>query len=254
MSGALIRYVLTAAMRDRLFISITVLFVCIISLSLFMGATALTEQASFALVFTAGALRIGGVLGLVLFVTFFIRRSFESGNIEFLLSKPISRIGFILSYTFSLSLLAAGLTLLQAVCIYLLSADIFSFSHVFWLLTLLLENVIMINTAFFFALVLKSPSASALSAFGFYILSRMMGQILGIIDSGLVSDQFKILEWIIQVISAVMPRLDLMGQTSWLLYGIELSHVDLMLIGFQGAAFVFVITIASLSDLVRRAF
>ena len=61
------------------------------------------------------------------------------------------------------------------------------------------------------------------------------------------------LEQIMQVISMVLPRLDLMAQTSWLIYGPTTGH-DFGLIMIQGAAFTAMVVLAALLDLARRQF
>ncbi|HBR68524.1 MAG TPA: hypothetical protein DEA55_04015, partial [Rhodospirillaceae bacterium] len=68
--------VLTAAVRDKLVISLLVLLALGASMAVFMGSSAVIEQDRFAVVFASGGLRLASVLGLVLFVVFFVRRSF----------------------------------------------------------------------------------------------------------------------------------------------------------------------------------
>jgi hypothetical protein len=61
------------------------------------------------------------------------------------------------------------------------------------------------------------------------------------------------MEYLLQVISSVMPRLDLMAQTSWLVYdGTVPEHLVPILV--QGTVFLVLVVLASLIDLVRRQF
>ena len=90
MSLPLIVYVLRAAVRDRLVVAMLVLLAMAVSLSIFFGSSAINEQKQFAAVFSAGSIRILNVFGLCLFVVFFIRRSFESRDIDFILTLPVS--------------------------------------------------------------------------------------------------------------------------------------------------------------------
>ena len=105
-SLTMIRYVVTAALRDRLIIGLCFLLIMAVSLSIFMGSAALTEQDPFVAVFAAGSIRMLNVFGLVLFIVFFIRRSFETRDIEFMLSRPIGRIQLVLSFAAGFSILA----------------------------------------------------------------------------------------------------------------------------------------------------
>lgn len=252
MSGPLIRYVLTAAIRDRLVVSLLVLLAVGTSLSVFLGASAIAERGSFVNVFAGAGLRLAGVLGLVLFVVFFVRRSFESRDVEFLLSRPIGRITFLFSYAAAFSLIAIALGAATGLALWAINPNKMNEGLLLWTFSIMAENVIMVNTAFFFSMVLTSSATAAMVASAFYVLARLMGQLLGIIDASL-NEHLKVLDIIMQGISIVMPRLDLMGQTSWLIYGPDAS-VNMMFVMAQGLIFSFLVLMASLVDLMRRQF
>ncbi|MGB0720008.1 MAG: hypothetical protein ACPGRX_06020, partial [Bdellovibrionales bacterium] len=241
------------AIRDRLIIAMLVLIGLSASLSVFMASAAVTEQDQFTAVFSAGSLRILGVLGLVLFVVFFMRRSFEARDIEFLLSRPISRVQFILSYTTGFSCLAVIIGAACGICVVALSPHLVSAGTLLWCLSIIVENIIMVNMALFFAMFISSAAMGVLAVLAFYVLARMMGQILGIIDAGTSGLDFQGLEIAVQAISVITPRLDLLGQTSWLIYGAE----DAANFGFviaQGAVFIMLVLSAALLDLMKRQF
>src|SRR5688500_11896647 len=101
-----VQYVLTAALRDRLFLTLLLVVAAGSSLALFLGAGAVIEADRFALVFTASGLRLACVMGLVLFTVFYIRRSFDGREVDFLLSRPVSRGTFLLAHTTAFSLLS----------------------------------------------------------------------------------------------------------------------------------------------------
>lgn len=248
----LVQYVLTAALRDKLVLSFFLALVVAISLSLFLSGAAVVEQAKFALVFASGGLRLFVSLALVLFVVFHMRRSFDTKDVDFLLSRPISRLSYILSHALAFSVLAISLSLLSAGALAAISGGAFGKAEILWVVSLCAEAVIMVNLSLFFAMVVSSAVGAALACFGFYILGRMMGQILGIIDSE-SAPWAAVFEWPMQLISLFMPRLDLMGQTSWLVYGLGESD-GFAFVFAQGAAFVVLVLCASLVDLVRRQF
>ena len=64
----------------------------------FFGASVITEQDEFARTFAAFGFRLFGVVSLVFFVVGYIRRCFENRDIDYLLSRPIGRISFILTH------------------------------------------------------------------------------------------------------------------------------------------------------------
>jgi len=222
------------------------------SLAVFLGSAAIAEKQQFAMVFAGAGLRLAGVLGLVLFTVFFIRRSFDARDVDFILSRPVSRVEFLLSYAAGLSLLALGMAAAQTLCLYIIGGNLFGPSHISWAVSLAFENIVMVNAALFFSMILSSAATAATATAGFYILARLMGQLLGIIDStGKGTVIYNLMEYILQAISAVMPRLDLMAQTSWLIYG---QSVEISSILLQAAIFTILIITAALIDLVRRQF
>lgn len=124
--------------------------------------------------------------------------------------------------------------------------------YVLWGASVAVEFIIMVNVALFFALVLSSAASAAFMCMAFYVLARLIGQILGILDAG-TAGAMVWLEKVMEIISIFIPRLDLMGQTSWLLYGPGDAPGILFFAG-QAAFFSFLILMAALIDLVRREF
>lgn len=254
MSWPLVLYVLMAAIRDKLVVALMAAMLVSVSLSIFVGSSAITEKGYFALVFAGNGLRLSGVFGLILFVIFFIRRSFESKDIELLLSRPVSRVQFLLSYCGALSLIAVLMGIVQGLCLLILGASISSQGHILWIVSLIAENIIMVNVALFFAMVLSSAAGAAMATAGFYVLARMMGQLLGIIDAHIQNIKvLHFIEYIMQAISAVMPRLDLMAQSSWLVYGND-NQIGLVYVLAQALIFTSLVVLGALIDLIRRQF
>ena len=241
-----------AAVRDKLVLSLLVIILLGSYLAVFMGSSAIIEKDQFTVIFTAASLRILLVLGLVLFVVFFVRRSFDGKDIEFLLSRPISRLNIIFSYGMAFSLIAVFMGGAVGVAIYSVAPHLFSYGHVAWILSIVIENIIMVNVALFFSMYISSSATASMVTLGFYVLARMMGQLLGIVDSSLV-DSTGIYSIVLQIISIITPRLDLMGQTSWLIYGLD-SSFNMLHILLQGFVFSLFVLLASSLDFIRRQF
>jgi hypothetical protein len=271
-SGPLVRYILTAARRDKLMMTLALMIALGASMSVLLGSATAVEQGQFSLVFASGGLRFLGVLGIVLFVSFYVRRAFEHKEIEFLLSRPISRMTFLFSHAAAFMFLA----LLVAVAValpMLFAGGPNPGGLAAWTCSVAVEYMIMAVAAMFFSMVLSSAAGSALATFGLYVLSRLIGTLLGITTVGASSIFFAILDKIMLAVSVVVPRLDLMGQTSWLVYGVEgSSGVGLLrdsgiyaqkmigalgVMGFvsvQGVLFIALLLAASAFDFVRRRF
>jgi len=253
MSAPLILYILKAAVRDRLIFALVILLLGASSLSVFLGSAAVVEKTSFVAVYAAVSIRALDVFGLVLFAVFFIRRSFDVRDVEFMLARPIGRISFLLSYAAGFSLLAALISVVSVVFVCALTPQMLSSGHALWFLSLLFENIIMINVALFFSMVLSSAATASFATFGFYVLARMMSQILGIIDAKTHLMHTEILQTVMQTVSMVMPRLDLFTQTSWLVYGPD-PEIGWVFITAQGIIYSALILAASCLDLRRRQF
>lgn len=241
-------------MRDRFVLVLALGLILATSLSVFVGGAAVVESQIFAQVFTASSLRLITVFGLVLFVVFFIRRSFEARDIEYLLSRPISRIQFVLSYAVAFAVLSCVMSAVVGLCYIMTGGDILTTGAQLWIVSILVETILMTFVALFFAMVLGSAVTAAMAAFGFYILARMMGQILGIIDASSQGPLMGTLETLMQGISVFIPRLDLMGQSAWLVYGVPEDGIGLLEILAQGTLFSVVILSATFIDLKRKSF
>jgi len=247
------------AFRDRLLWGIAIMSLVVVCLSVFTGSAAIIEQQQFIITYIAGGLRIIALLGLALFTVFFVRRSFDSRDVEFLLTRPISRISFIISHIVALSILTAVAGLFISIIVGGLSYHYGSQASVFlWCFGITFEFMIVTSIAFFFAMVLSSPVSAGMATFGFYILARLMGQLLSIIEHtpNAVDIHDRVmngLSYIVSVISIVIPRLDLLAQTSWLIYGGGVLS-DWIFILAQGIVFISLIAIAAWVDLRRRQF
>jgi len=218
-SKHLVKYILTAAIRDKLMMTLMLMIACGAGIAIFMGSATITEEESFRAVFGSGGFRFLGVMGLVLFCCFYIRRSFDSKEVEFLLSRPISRLTFLLSHAAAFATLSVFVAAVLTVVMYFIGVASTS-GLILWGCSIASEYIIITVVALFFSMVLSSAAGSALATFGFYSLCRMMGTILGIVavspeKSTVVMGVF------MKVVSVVIPRFDLMGQTSWLVYGAE---------------------------------
>jgi hypothetical protein len=254
LSRPLVPYVLTAALRDRLLISSLVLVAIVASLSVFIGSSAVFERNIFAVVFAAGALRLTGIAALILFIVFYMRRAFETKDVEFLLARPVSRVSLLLSHSAAFSLVAAFMAGISVLAVaFLLPSNSGHAALFMWGMSVLVEFIVAAHIALFFSMVLTSAVSGVLAAGGLYVLARLMGEILGILATGETLPLYTILSGVMKTISLVVPRLDLMGQTSWLLYG-PAGSIGYAFIMAQGILYSALLLAASYIDLRRRQF
>lgn len=249
----LVFYVLKAAVKDRLVLACLALTVLTVSLSLFVGDAAIVEKSQFVIVYTAGGLRVLSVLAVVLFTTFYMQRSFAQRDVEYLLSRPLSRVTFLLSHAAALAITSAALAALAGGAIAAMAYHDLSSFHLIWTISLFFEVMLMAFVALFFGMVLSSATLSTLAALGFYVLARMTGQLLGIIHEHAVTWGGQFLEPVTEVISMLTPRFDLMTQSSWLIYGPQ-GHEGFLFLFAQTGVFSLLVLSAAVVDLVRRQF
>lgn len=271
-SKHLVKYILTAAMRDKLMMTLLLMILIGAAMAVFMGSANVIEEGSFALVFGSGGLRFLGVTGVILFCCFYVRRSFESKEVEFLLSRPISRMSFLFSHAAAFSVLSFMIALAIVLAVSIIGKPNMAGLAV-WGVSLAAEFSIMAVMALFFSMVLHSAAGSALATLGGYSLARMVGILLGITSLPPANWVFAIMGSVMKLISIVIPRLDLMGQTTWLVYGVEgsggikflpdagsyahvmMEHLGLAgFIGFQGIVFTGLLLAAAAYDFTRRQF
>lgn len=255
MVSNLIGYILSAVFKDRLLIGYIILLGIAVSLSVFLGSAAITEKDQFSIVFAASSLRLATIVTLILFITIFIRRNFEASNVEYLLSTPLTRLGFLTAHFVAFSILASLLVVASSSIIFFMPTVGGQIEgKILWAGSLWIESVIIVFTACFFAFTLKNSVFAILASFLFYILSRLIGGILFIIQNGggenIVTN---LIEKLMLLISIFVPRLDLMGQSSWLIYSDNLS-INFTFIMTQGIVFCALVFIASYIDLKRKQF
>lgn len=249
----LMGYVLKASLRDRLIVSLIVLIAVGTSLAVFVGSSAVVEKARFAAVFAASGLRFSGVAGLALFTVFYIRRAFDTKDVEFLLARPVSRGAFLLSHAAAFSLLAALLAAAVTLAVATLMPPGGGHALALWGASLATEFIIVSNAALFFSMILGSAVSGVLATAGLYVLARLMGELLGALVMAAQMPLFPVLSAAMKTVSVIVPRLDLMGQTSWLLYGAE-GGIGFSFITAQGIIYSALLVTAALVDLTRRQF
>ena len=229
---SIIRYTLITATRDWLFVGIMLMVFSAVGISVFLGSNALSEQGYMIASYLSASVRVIVITGLVLFVCFHVRRSFENKEIELILSKPVSRTTFITSYFLGFAALAFVVVfpiIILLVCleqIEMVWADMIGV--LVWGMSLYLESLIMMAFAFFSALFLRSAVLAVLLCSGFYFLSRIFGFFLisihnpmSLMKTGMIGHYG---EKLLSFIGILLPRLDMFSKSEWVVYGIDSSE------------------------------
>jgi len=219
---ATVRYVLLTAYRDRLALVILAAQLTVLAGSELVATAALSENIAVGLVTAGAMMRAVMVLGLITFVSFHARRMEETREIEVILTRPISRPAFVLAYFAAYSGLALLLALPAGL---LLGAGYGSWTAGLaeWQASLMLESLVLVALSLFCALSLGSATASVMAASGLYLMCRLGAYFRAISEqhTGMLDHPAadKVARLAIEIVSALLPRLDLFGQGSWLVYG-----------------------------------
>lgn len=252
---SILKYILLTAVRDRLYVGIFIILLAALGVSSIVGGTALVEQSEATMVYIAGSSRMIFIIGMILFVCFYVRRSFENREVEFVLSKPIARHNFILAYLLGFILVALLIIIPLVILLFFINAN--PLGLFYWGLSLLLESIIIIAFSLLAALILKSAVSAVMASLGFYVISRMMGFfVLTIKIPEQISDVAtydRFLKAVLKVISIVFPRLDLYGKSEWLIYGV-INYSDIFIILGQSLIYIPLMIFMAFYDFNRKQF
>lgn len=250
----LTQYVLKAAIRDKLPLIFLISVAVCMSLAAFLGSSAVTEQDQFVVVFTATSLRLLSISFIILYISFYFHRAFEGRDVETMLTRPFSRLQFIMGHYFGFQIMVAVFCALSFI-VFLLFQSALTAHYYIWFIGFFVELSLMALITMFFAMLCNRNIAAILLSLGFYILGRLSGSLLTIIDTGASSDVLMRLgEVLMQFISIILPRFDLMVQTSWLLYDMDLTLNSLTIVVIQFFVFTGLILSATYFDLLRKQF
>ena len=254
MNWSLIRYVCTAAIRDRLILVMLGLMLLAGVLSVLMSGAAIVEQQKFTIASLASSIRIVAVIGLVVFISFFQRRAHDYREIDYLLATPLGRYRYLISNATAFILIALFLTLVMGALVILLQNEV-NTATLFWIASSFIELSLTATFTLFLSTRLHSATVCTLLSLAFYSLARMLGAVLGVIDSHMLEGMkhVKFLEYALDIISTVIPRFDLMAQSQWLIYR-QVEGVTPLLLAEQWGAFTALFLACAAFDLRRNQF
>lgn len=251
---SILKYILLAGIRDRLYIGLFITLVASFSLSIFLGSTSFVEEQQTTSAYIAGSSRAILAIGMILFVCLSVARAFENKEVEFIISKSISREQFILSYILGF-FFAALLIFIPLVTAILIVTKANKFGLLIWSASLLSELMILISFALLASLILKNSFSAIMASFGFYIISRLMGVFVLAINlpQDIAQAKNHLLAVSLKFLSALFPRLDLFTQSEWISYGVsDASNLKIILI--QSLIYIPLMIFMSFHDFKKKQF
>ena len=190
-----------------------------LALAAFLSQVTLTESLALQAAILAALLRACAVFLIAAQVATSTLREINDKGLELMLSLPLSRsaqylgrlagfagCGLVLAFAFALALLPWAPPAAAAL----------------WGLSLACEVALVAAAALFFAMTLAQLVPAIAATAGLYLLARSMAAIQAI-ASGPVADTTltgRIARFSVDAIALLLPRLDQVTRTEWLLYGV----------------------------------
>jgi ABC-type transport system involved in multi-copper enzyme maturation permease subunit len=245
-------YTLLEALRNRLIWLFAVVAVIGVGLSGFLNELAITESRQLQAALLAAFLRFAAVFLVATFVVTSMMREFNDKGADLLLALALPRAGYLLGKLLGFGALALIPAILFGVLIGLLAPID---QALLWSLSLVCE-LWLVAAASLLCVFTFSQILPALSAvMGFYLLGRSIGalQLMGHNPLNGNSGSQQVINFVIDSIAVMMPRLDQFTRTEWLVYQTGDWNAALPLLA-QTAIYLLLLTGMALFDLYRKNF
>jgi ABC-type transport system involved in multi-copper enzyme maturation permease subunit len=213
--GPIARATLLEAMRSRMLWLVGVLLLLSLAVAGFLGQVAIIEAAEIRVTVVAALLRAAAVFLTAAFVVMSMVRESNDKVLELMLAQPWPRaaylFGKLVGFSAAAVLLAALLTLPLALIAP--AARVLA-----WGLSLGCELIIVTAMSLFCVITLTHIVPALAAVLGFYVLARSIAALQLIASAGEASTVWtdRAANWIVHAIALVLPRLDEMTQSAWL--------------------------------------
>lgn len=222
-----------------------------IGLGGFLSQVAITESRQLQTAVVAALLRVCAVFVIVAQVIASVRREIDDRRLEQALALPLPRSAQYLGRLAGYALCGAALACVFALPLLLWATPA---TVAAWAISLALELVLVAAAALFFAMSLASPVTALAASAGLYLLGRSMSAIQAIAAGPLASESLvhQLARHAIDAVALVLPALDRVTRTEWLLYGLPDGHLFAAALGSL-ALYSALLAAAGLFDFQRRA-
>jgi ABC-type transport system involved in multi-copper enzyme maturation permease subunit len=252
MIASLARVALLEAVRNRLLWLAAAVIVAALGLAQFLNQVAIAESREIQTALLAALLRVAAVFMIAVFVITSTVRELNDKVTELLLSLPAPRSFYFLGKFAGYAAVALIVALLSAL-------PLAPFANpaglALWTTSLLCELLIVTAMSLFCVLSFAQVVPAFAAVGGFYLLSRSMAAMQIIAGAPLQEPALtdRAVNVIVELIALLLPSLDRMTQTTWLLEPLPGTSVLGGVLG-QTAIYLLLIGSATLFDLYRRNF
>ncbi|OGQ98440.1 MAG: hypothetical protein A2505_06445 [Deltaproteobacteria bacterium RIFOXYD12_FULL_55_16] len=243
-------YTLLEALRNRLMWLVALVALTGIGLSGFLAEIAITESRQIQIALLAAFLRFSAVFLLATFVVTSMVREFNDKGLELVLALPLPRAGYLLGKLAGFAALALVPALLFGLLTLFFTpptqASLWTLSHIGELWIVAAFSLLCVLT-------LNQVMASLSAVMFFYLLARAITAIQLIGKDPLSESTLsqKVINFIIEAIATLLPRLDDFARTEWLVYH-NGDWAALPPLLAQTAIYLALLTGAALFDLYRK--
>jgi hypothetical protein len=214
----LARFVFLEARRSGLAWLAAASVVAALGLAGFLSQVALTESLALQTAVAAALLRACAVFLVASQVITSTQREHDDKGLELMLSLPLSRSAYYLGRLTGFAVCGAAVSTCFALPLLLWSPPQ---SVLLWAISLSAETALMAAAALFFSVALAQLVPAAAATAGLYLLARSIGAIQAIAGGPLAEPSLpqEIARWSVDAVALLLPRLDAVTRTGWLIYG-----------------------------------
>jgi hypothetical protein len=247
----LIRLILLEARRGGLPWLAAGAVLAALALAGFLSEVALAEGRMLQAASMAALLRACAVFLVAAQVVSSVSREIADRGLEAMLALPLARATHYLGRLAGFALLGAALALAFAAPLLLVAPPA---AVAAWCVSLAGETALVAAAALFFAMTLAHVVPAITATAGLYLLARSMAAIQAIAAGGAAepSAAHTLARHAIELIAIVLPRLDAVTRSDWLLYGAPPAAELAAVIGAL-ALYAVLLAAAGLVDFQRRA-
>lgn len=254
---ALLRYFIARTMADRLLVAWPAMLAATALLAFVVGRSMMVEQEQATLAFLGSGIRLALMLAVTSITAIAIARDFDSREMEFLASRVASRLDLLLAMVATALLLATGMVVMAIPLMFMMGSPP-PLGVFLWALTLALEAGLCGIFAIFIALAIANATIAILATLGWYVLARLSGMLLGLAgvpamgdprlaaepaagpavaaaassralapdpaSLGDLVDPHRFGDALAHLFPLLLPRLDLLAQSDWLVHPPQAVH------------------------------
>ncbi len=190
----------------------------VLGLSAFLSQVALTESRALQTAVVAAVLRAGAVFIIAAHVASSTLREMNDKGLELLLALPLPRTTLYLGRLLGFAACAALLSLAFALPLALWTKPA---ALACWTISLACEAALAAAAALFFSITLAQLVPAMAATAGLYLLSRSIGTLQAIASGPLAEPSFaaQAQRAVLDGIAFVLPDLERVTRSEWLLYG-----------------------------------